>query len=117
MCVCCLCVCTCGVCVCVCVRVVCVIVTIMVQALQIGHCFKILAYFHDDYPDDVIPLLCKHFIGSYVLAVAMAAQGIIVDKVRSKKWSNVMLLQQLIQNLPPTKHERFDHMILFNNHS
>ena len=65
-----------------------------------------MARFHDNHPDDVIPLLCKHFVGSHVLSVAMAAQRIIIDKLKTKTWSDIVLLQQLLNHLPPNKHQR-----------
>jgi len=80
--------------------------------LQIGHCFKLLAHFHDNHPDDVIPLLCKHFVGSHILSVAMEAQRIIIDKVKTKTWSDVASLKQLIQNMSLIKRQRLSHMIL-----
>ena len=74
--------------------------------MQVVHCFKLIAHFHDNHLDDVIPLLCKHFVGSHVLTVAMAAQSIIINKIKTKVWLDVVLLQQLIQNLPPVKYHR-----------
>lgn len=74
--------------------------------MKIGHCFKLVAHFHDNHPNDVVQLLCKHFVGSHVLSVAMGAQRIVIDKVKSKAWSDIKTIQQLIQNLPPTKYQR-----------
>jgi len=83
------------------------------QALQITHCFKILFYHHDNHYDVIVPILCKHFIGCHILAVAMAAQNVVVKKVEDKTWKDIQLLWQLVQQLPKNKQQRWDHMTWF----
>lgn len=41
-----------------------------------------------------------------MLSVALPAQRIVLDKIKSKEWSDIASLQQLIQNLPPSKRQR-----------
>lgn len=41
-----------------------------------------------------------------MLSVALPAQRIVLDKIKSKEWSDIASLQQLIQNLTPSKRQR-----------
>ena len=51
-----------------------------------------------------------------MLSIAMAAQRVVIDKVKSKMWSDVKAIQQLIHDLPTAKYQRSVRMINYVAH-